>query len=193
MKSLSGIVVLGALLAFSGYAANGQDKPKPDAQKEELKKIFVPVRVQVVLTEYDGEKKVAVLPYSFIVNSEKGSGFPGYGNFLRVGTRIPIHTDKEGKAQYQDIGSNLDCGINNDEEGHYIMRLSFERSSLLSSARGDDRRASAVNEAEQPVLPSFRSQLVFALKDAQATEVMVATDPLNGHLYRLNVTVSAQK
>jgi hypothetical protein len=193
MKSLSGIVVLGALLAFSGYAANGQDKPKPDAQKEELKKIFVPVRVQVVLTEYDGDKKVAVLPYSFIVNSAKERGFPTYGNFLRVGTRIPIPTDKEGKTQYQDIGSNLDCGINNDEDGHYIMRLSLERSSLFSSAHGDERRPPAASEAEPPALPSFRSQLVFPLKDAQATEIMTATDPLNGHVYHLNVTVSALK
>jgi hypothetical protein len=200
MRSLFSGVVLAALFACSASAAYGQEKPKPDVQKDEPKKIFAPAKVQVVLTEYDGEKKVVSLPYLFIVNLEKEPGFgsPGYGNFLRVGTRVPVATEKDGKTgtaqfQYLDVGSNLDCGINTDEEGHYKMRLSFERSSMASPARSEEKNTPVIGEAAQPVFPTFRSQSVFTLRDGQATEVMAATDPLNGHIYRLTVTVTAQK
>jgi hypothetical protein len=44
---------------------------------------------QVVFTEYDGEKKVSNLPYSFSVNADERRARPG--SQLRSGARIPKH------------------------------------------------------------------------------------------------------
>jgi len=184
-----GLVCLSALLLL-GQAARAQDKPKAEEQQ---KKVITPVKVQVTLTEYDGEKKVAVLPYSFLMNSEKGYN-TNYSNFLRVGVRVPVAgMDKDGKAQYVDIGSNIDCGVTTEEEGHFSMRLNIERSSLYGAKKDDEKAAISTAETGQPLVPTFRSQSLVVLKDGQTTEVMSAADPLNGHVFRINVTLVVQK
>lgn len=189
MKTSIGVVCLSALL-FLGSSARAQDKPKAEEQQ---KKVITPVKIQITLTEYDGEKKVAVLPYSLLMNSEKGS-YTSYSNFLRVGVRVPLAgLDKDGKAQYVDIGSNIDCGVTTEDEGRFSMRLNIERSSLYGAKKDDEKAAISAAETGQPLVPTFRSQSLVALKDGQTTEVMSAADPLNGHVFRINVTLVVQK
>lgn len=194
MKKLVPIVAFVALFGIASAAVHGQDKPKPDAQKEDQARVFATVRVQVVLTEFEGEKKIATLPYSFLMNTEKekGLGSPRFGSFIRSGVRLPTAPDKDGKTQYLDIGTNIDCALTSDDEGHYLMRLSFERAALAPPARNEDKGDPALNYAGM-ILPTFRSSGTVPLKEGQATEVMAAADPLNGHVYRLTVTVTAQK
>ena len=182
-----GLVCLVVLsLCSTGRA---QDKPKA----EEQKKVVTPVKVQVALTEYDGEKKVAVLPYSFLVNSERSS-YTNYSNFLRVGVRVPVSgMEKDGKAQYIDIGSNIDCGLTTEDDGRFSVRLTIERSSLYSTRKDDDKNNISAPELGQPLVPTFRAQSLVVLRDGQTTEIISAADPLNGHVFRVNVTLNVQK
>ena len=48
-------------------------------------------------------------------------------------------------------------------------------------------------QAGQPFVPTFRSQSLVVLKDGETTEMMAAADPLDGHVFRLGVTLNAQK
>jgi hypothetical protein len=188
MKKLTGLGVLTVLFLF-GSAGQAQDKAKP----EEQSKSVTLVKVQVVLAEYDGDKKVAILPYSFLVGSERAN-YTNYSNFVRVGVRVPFNgTDKDGKTQYIDIGSNIDCGVTTQDDGRYSVRLSFERSSLYAPKEGEDKSAVTAMQAGQPFVPNFRSQSLVILKDGQTTEIMAAADPLNGHVFRLSVTLNVQK
>ena len=62
------------VLAFSAVAtAQETAKPKPDEHTPAV----IPLRVQVVFSEYDGEKKVANLPYNFTVNADERRAKPG--------------------------------------------------------------------------------------------------------------------
>ena len=85
MKKNALLVML--VLAFSTVvAAQETPKPKPDEHTPAV----VPLRIQVVFSEYDGEKKVTSLPYTFTVNADERRAKPN--SQLRIGARVPIAT-----------------------------------------------------------------------------------------------------
>jgi hypothetical protein len=194
MKKSGAMVVLVTLFAISAATVRAQEKPKADAQTEDVARVFVRVKVQFVLNEFDGDKKIATLPYSFLMNTEKEKGLnsPHYSSYVRSGVRLATSPDKDGKPQYLDIGSNIDCALTSDDAGRYLMRFSFERASLAPPGRNDSKADPALNYAGF-ALPTFRSTGLVPLKEGQATEVMSAVDPLTGHISTLTVTITAQK
>lgn len=193
MKKMMAIPAVLALCFFCPLLraqdkANPSDKAKPS----------IPVKLTVVLTENDGEKKVASLPYSILVNADPGGpgghGAP-YSSYTRIGVRVPVAgVGKEGQSTFVDVGSNIDCGVQTEEDGRFTVRLNFERSSLYFQGRGEEKGAIKTVETGQPYIPTIRAQsLLVTVKDGQSMEVLTATDPLNGHVFRLNLTLSVQK
>lgn len=169
-----------------------QDKAQDKPKTEEPAKPSIPVKVQVVFTEYDGEKKVSSLPYSFMaITDEKMGGY--YSTSLRTGIRVPIEIDgKDQKTTYLDLGSNIDCGVRSEDDGRYRVYLSFERSSLFPNKSAEGERL--VSEPNGlPLLRQFRSSENLVLKDGQTIENIMSTDPLNGHSLRVSVTINLQK
>jgi len=73
------------------------------------------------------------------------------------------------------------------------MRLSIERSLLSAPKKEDNKNAVASGDEGQPIIPTFRAQELFILKEGQPTEVITAADPLTGHLLRVSVTLNVQK
>jgi len=187
MKKLSYLLLLGALVqpAHQMYA---QEKPKT----EERVKVQTPVKVQIVFTEYDGDKKVSSMPYAFtVITDEKVGG--NYSTSLRTGIRVPIETDgKDQKTTYMDIGSNIDCGIKAEDEGRFHLYLIFDRSALYPNKSSEGERLVA-NPAGQPLVRQFRTSENLILKDGQTSENLLSTDPLNGHTFRVSVTINVQK
>jgi hypothetical protein len=188
MKKPTAICCALLLLAVA-CCASGQEKPK----STETAKPSTPVKVQVVLTEYDGEKKVANLPYSFLMYAVPGSEAL-YTNFSRVGVRVPVPAiGKDGQSEFVDVGSSIDCGVKTEEDGRFTVRVSFERSSLYFQGPSDEKGTIRTTSAGQPYLPHIRSQSLILLKDGQTLEALVAADPMNGHVFHLNVTLNVQK
>src|SRR5215813_12909148 len=93
-----------ALLAVSAFGAVAQETAKP--KQDEHTPAVIPLRIQVVFSEFDGEKKVANLPYSFTVNADERRAKPG--SQIRTGARIPVSTGKD-QFTYLDVGTNVDC------------------------------------------------------------------------------------
>jgi hypothetical protein len=192
-KVTPSLAVLAVLLWISCPLAHTQDKTSPS----EKTKPSIPVKLIVVLTENDGEKKVASLPYTILVNSEPGgqSGHAGYSTFTRVGVRVPVPSGgKEGQSTFVDVGSNIDCGVQAEEDGRFTVRLNFERSSLYFQGRGEEKGTIKTVETGQQYIPTIRAQsLLVTVREGQSLEVLTATDPLNGHVFRLNLTLNVQK
>ena len=171
-----------ALLAFATFTAAQESPkntggPKPDDHAPAV----TPLRVQIVFTEYDGEKKVSSLPYSFTVNADERRARPA--SLIRNGTRIPISTGKD-QFTYLDIGTNIDCSATLQEDGRYKLQMALERSSILP-----DTSSGSTN----PLVRTFRADMNPVLKDGQSMESIVSTDPLNGHVYRVSVTLNVAK
>jgi hypothetical protein len=181
-----------AAVCLTAQPSWAQDKTQEKPKTEERAKPTVPVKVQIVFTEYDGEKKVSSMPYTFmVIADERMGGY--YSTSLRTGIRVPIEVDgKDQKTTYMDLGSNIDCGVRSEDDGRYRVYLSFERSSLFANKSAEGERL--VNEPNGlPLLRQFRSSESLILKDGQTVENIASTDPLNGHSLHVSVTINAQK
>lgn len=169
-----------------------QDKPQEKPKTEERAKPTTPIKVQVVYTEWDGDKKIASMPYTFLVISDEKFGGP-YSASLRTGVRIPIETDgKDQKTTYMDVGSNIDCGVKSEEDGRFHVYLIFDRSALYPNKSPEGERLVAEPNG-LPLVRSFRTSANLILKDGQTSENILSTDPLNGHTLRVSVTINVQK
>src|SRR5258708_20677892 len=96
-------LLLGILSPFSG----AQDKPKAeDSQKAEVR--TTPVKVQIVFTEFEGDKKVKSLPYTLYINAlDAPEVKPGWAK-LRVGSRVPVCTGgTAGNMTHLAFGTNI--------------------------------------------------------------------------------------
>ncbi|HET8965957.1 MAG TPA: hypothetical protein VFN20_07075 [Candidatus Acidoferrum sp.] len=176
MKQNALLVML--VLAFSAVAtAQETAKPKPDEHTPAV----IPLRVQVVFSEYDGEKKVANLPYTFTVNADERRAKPG--SQIRTGARIPVTTGKD-QFTYLDVGTNVDCSATLQDDGRYKLQMALERSSVSPDAQ---------SAGSNPVLRTFRVDLNPVLKDGQSVESIASTDPMNGHVYHVSVTLNVIK
>src|SRR2546425_6767467 len=51
-----------------------QDKAQEKPKTEERVKVPTPVKVQIVFTEFDGDKKISSMPYTFTVISDERLG-----------------------------------------------------------------------------------------------------------------------
>ena len=187
MKKLYCVVLVGALFQPM-FQLHAQEKPKA----EEHVKVPTPIKVQIVFTELDGDKRVSSMPYSFTVVSDERMGGK-YSTSIRTGIRVPIETDgKEQKTTYLDIGSNVDCGIETENDSRFHVYLTFERSALYPNKSGEGEKL-VTNPGGNPLVRTFRGSENLILKDGQTSENLVSTDPLNGHTVHVSVTINVQK
>lgn len=178
-----------AVLLFFALAVRAQEKP---AAPEEAKDTTA-LKVQIVLSEYDGAKKVASLPYVLPV-APKASRPLGS---TRAGVRIPVSVEsKDSKYEYIDVGTNLDCTAQQVADGRYDLSITLERSSVYSQVAqnkavewvpGEERPGSL------PLVRSFRTMFDVFVRDGQTVEGATATDPLSGHVLKIEVTLHTMK
>jgi hypothetical protein len=154
--------------------------------------------VQVLFSEFDGEKKISSLPYTFLVNADDNSGPPAA---LRMGLRVPVATGSRPGAdapvqwQYVDMGTNLDGWAEKTSDGRFVLRLGVEKSSAYSPGSGEKPASVAGREVNnaQPVIQSFRTQIHLVMRDGQTIQSTVSTDPVTGHVLKVDVTLNVVK
>jgi hypothetical protein len=173
-----------------------QDKEKSggEAKSAQSEKTVTPLRVQVVFTEFEGDKKIGNLPYTFLVNADD-RGSPAA---VRMGLRVPIETSSSTgvkQFQYQDVGTNIDGRAAKADDGRFFLSLSVERSSVYLP--GTTGKPAAVGGSEissaQPIVQQFRTQVNLLIRDGQTIQSTVATDPVTGHVTKVDVTLNAIK
>lgn len=196
MKKLAYLFLLGVLFAPL-QQVSGQDKPQeksPEKPKtEERGKVTIPVKVQIVFTEHEGEKKISSMPYSFV--STAGDKYGSYDSTsIRSGVRVPIETDgKDQKTTYLDVGSNIDCRIVAEEDGRFTLHLVFDRSAIYAGGSSAEEKLEVTRPNGQPLIRSFRISEHMLLKDGQTSDSVLSTDPLTGHVLRISVTMNVLK
>jgi hypothetical protein len=182
------LVLMCALGASAGVRA--QEKPAtaptPPAPS-------VPVKVTVVISRSQGEKKVSSMPYTLSVTGRHAN--------LRLGTMIPIMMAPpapqapDGKAmtqvssiQYKDVGTNIDCDVRMLDDGRFVLNLSLEDSSVYA-----DGQALSSGTTGNPSFRSFRAVNSMILKDGQTGQFTSATDKLTGETVKVDVTLMVMK
>jgi len=185
-------------------AARAQEKAEAPAPAEPHAR-FTPLRVQIVFSKYQGEKKVASLPYTLTCNAPDRQ--PAV---LRMGIEVPVPVapSKEGMPggfSYKNVGTSIDCRAGNPEEGgRYRLELNIEQSSIYSAIDEKGRRpgdgegkapwgVSDTALASAPMFRSFRASFVPILRDGQTVQYTAATDPVSGEVVKIDVTVTVLK
>ena len=155
-------LVFAFALASTGIAASQDRAPAPPATAK-AHVPDTPLKVQVVISRYQGDRKISSLPYTLSVTGvpSPDRGFIGRAN-LRMGAKIPVTmmappaVDGKpvpgvpigGPIQYQDVGTNIDCNAWATEDGRFRLEITIDDSSVYT----DDKDAAGAAKGS----PSFR-------------------------------------
>ena len=158
-------------------------------------------RVQVVISEFDGATKLSSLPYTIPVATMTGD-VRTVGS-VRVGIRVPVSTNAksgENSIQYADVGTNLDVRVKPKDADHYELELTLERSWLYVRDQSKDGKPEGRQWAPgdpvpslAPLLHHFRTVAEFVLRDGHPGETAVTTDPVTGHVLKVDVQLNVLK
>jgi hypothetical protein len=190
------------VLALSGTIF-AQDKPvqdKPVQDKAEPSPppnvaAMVPLKVQVVISRYQGDKKISSLPYMLSVNAQDKNDRREEISRLRMGARLPMQTFPlaEGRSgaplSYQDFGTNIDCWATIVDASRFKIALTIDDSSLYTV----EEIAQFAKNTGNPIVRQFRISNSAILKDGQSTQFTAAADRISGESVRVDVTVSVVK
>jgi hypothetical protein len=179
-----------ALFALAGGAASfAQDKPAPPV---------IPIKVQVVLSRWQGDKKISSLPYSLSVNVATERSLGGRAT-LRLGTKVPVATTMgpqvpgaKGETitagvttyNYQDVGTNIDCSAQAIDGGRFRIEVTIEDSSILQEVG---------KSGDRPSFRNYRATDSMILKDGETGQFSVATDKVTGETTKVDVTLTVVK
>jgi hypothetical protein len=148
-----------------------------------------PLKVQIVMARYQGEKKISSMPYTLTLNAG------GRAN-IRMGTKIPItmlsmtnvpkDTPVGGPVQYQDVGTNIDCFATEVEGGRYSLAITIDDSSAYPDERPDPTKGN-------PAFRQFRASNTMVLRNGETGQFTSATDKVSGETVRVDVTLTVVK
>ena len=181
------VLSLAALLA---PVMRAQDKPT------ENKVPTTTLKVQVTFVESEGEKKLASLPYTVFVQAGDSIVHSPWSK-VRMGSRVPIYSDKEGAMQYLDVGTNIDVRSAVGEGGKYDVALNLERSWVdddkAISAEKSSGTQSGASAGGPPIIRQFKTEFTLSMKDGQTIQTTQAADPLKGRVSTIVVTMNVLK
>jgi len=157
----------------------------------------IPLEVQIVLSRYQGEKRVSSMPYVMAVNAngERGSLNMGAEVAIPNSTFAPSDPSKPQPIvsfNYRPIGTAIICGaITTAEEGRFELNISVDDSSVY--LKEDSVAASPAAVSNMPAFRSFKSRNTLLLRDGQTRQYTAATDRVSGETIRIDVTLKVVK
>jgi hypothetical protein len=200
-SSIAVAVALG--LVGLPVCAQEAQKAEPDAQKVEKRtpaERCVPgpgLRIQLLITRLQGEKKQASLPYTFVVSARPSSICQSAHVRMRMGVDTPVPTsvrDESGKptaqrtVQYKTVGTNIDCSADDLGDGRYKLSLMVENSSALPG-----EKTPGIDMSEYPLFRKFEMSLDPILRNGQKAETVSSTDPVTGEVVKIDVSLNVVK
>ena len=170
---------------------SAQEKPKPAPAPQQTGQ--VPLKVTVVISRHQGDRKISNLPYSFTVTT-------GERTTLNLGSEVPVVVTltKSGDApgvpqsfSYRPVGTSLNCLATSAGDGLFKLSLGIEDSSL--HLEPGQKTAPPALVRDVPSFRSFKVNFVTLLRDGQTSQHTSATDPVTGEVMRVDLTVNVLK
>ena len=183
------VAVLLAVSALGGVAAQEQaadpNAKQPQAAAPAPRRLEVPLRVQIVLSRLQGDKKLSSLPFvlGVVSNSMKTN--------VRMGVEVPIGFGAS--YSYRSVGTNIDCGAETLSDALYRLIITVDDSSIqLNAGPGSSAGQSPVTK-DVPSFRSFKASFAVLLRDGQSTQYTSATDPVSGEVMKIDVGLNVMK
>jgi hypothetical protein len=147
------------------------------------------LRVQIVISRYEGEKKLGSLPYTFTVTPNPSQAAM---TRIRFGVDAPVPVTygndlKSGPVEYKTFGTNIDC--NNVKElsgGRYQFDINLQNTTALPGAPVDGKES-------RPLFRRFEAAFTAVLRDGQSMQSIASTNPVTGEVVKIDVTLNVVK
>lgn len=139
------------------------------------------MRCAVVLSRFQGEKKVTSLPYELLVSAGQPAMTPQ--GAPRVSLRVGVEMWLANQST-RFVGTSIDCAVVDGPGGAYGVYLNLEDSALTPS--GDGRTG-------PQGVRTYRVTNVLTVTEGRPLQFSVGTDQFTGETTRAEVTVTAVK
>ena len=179
-----------AVIAVVGVpvTTHAQDAAKPAVLAT------IPVKVDVTLSRYQGDKKISSLPFSLFANAAPGNSRQVQ---MRMGIEVPAGlrtitsgTDtKTTEMQYRSVGTNIDCSVTRLDDTHFSVFVNVNDSSIYS-ADGDAKNMKTVDPV---AIRTFLASNTVILRDGQTLLFGSGTDKIRGETLQVEVTLTPVK
>ena len=156
---------------------------------------LVPLDIEVVISRYQGDKRISSVPYQLAVNAEGGE------SKLRMGSEVPVYASgfpmapatKDQPAplrsfNYRSIGTTITSSARSAPENRFEVSLYVEDSSVYT---GSDKTVPGSEGI--PVFRNFNSTNTLLLRDGQTRQYTAAVDRVSGEVVKVEVTLRIVK
>jgi type II secretory pathway component HofQ len=142
------------------------------------------IRLLVILSKYEGDKKISSVPYTL-------SLVPGKPGSIRAGSEIPVPTtsitggDKPNTTTsytLQQVGSQIDATVNPTTDGKYSLQLSVT-----------DRDRTSANNPAVPNVPTFKNMVSSSsaiLSNGETIQFTSSTERTSNESLKIDVTLT---
>jgi hypothetical protein len=203
-RSLVAVLVLAGGVLITGNAVGKDDSPSWETLAPSTQ-----LRVSVVISRYEGERKVASTPNTFLLaaypKDTPESKHPRVELKMGVEVPIPVTTfaaasgDKGGTLapatsfQYRNVGTNLYCRARDLEGGVFEIDLRLESSTVYAGANTDDSAYEAQAPGGRTMFRTFSVDLRPLLHDGETVETVASADPVTGEVVKVSVSMEVVK
>ena len=199
-------------LAIVGLVAVARPQAASQAPAEPVVlKPAASVKLDVVLSRWQGEKKVSSLPFALYVMAPAVTQTPGRdvnrpsGNqSLRMGVDVPIGTASRistaGQAagsstttntpEYRNVGTSIDGRVSQTDDGRFLVFIQVQDTSIFTNDAGS---SSQIRIADPMAFRTFTMNNTLTLRDGQTLPFAMASDKISGDLIKVDVTVTVLK
>jgi hypothetical protein len=196
-------VILALVMTATSARAQEPGAAASAAQRVAARGQVVPLEVQVVISKFQGDKKVSSIPYVLTVNATTGAALNSSSlerTQMTIGSEVPVptttFTQADGKAaqplrsfNYRNVGTTMTvAAVVPVDDPRYELDLSIDESSVgtsVSSAPGQ--------VGDMPVFKSFKTRNRLILRNGQTRQFTAATDRISGETVRIEVTLTVVK
>jgi len=191
MTVLAAATALALAAVVPARAQGTQDKPTAPPT--------LPTKVDVVISRYQGEKKISSQPYVLMPTASPGMS---QGVSLRMGVDVPAGTTtttrlpEAGRAgvtttepQYQSVGTNIDCRVISEKDGRFSVYVSVTDSSIFNA----DSPSTMGRPTDTSAIRKFQASNTLTMRDGQTMLLITATDKVTGEIVKVEVTLSVLK
>src|SRR5215469_3020438 len=133
------------------------------------------LRIDFLLTEYNGQQKISSLPYTISMESGPENGPPIGG--IRMGVKVPIAEGVVSQGQptqftYTNVGTDIDCRAKDRGDGSYDLALTINRSSVYAAAADATQTEAQTLRAvsTHPVIQNFSTNFPLRIRDGETED-----------------------